>query len=76
MPTYRLTPSGQQSELLDADSCRREGAHTVLRGTALVMNQPREIVVRRVPADVLVEEVAEQRRPAAPAPGAVGSTGG
>lgn len=59
MPTYRLAPPGQQPELLDADSCRREGAHTVLRGTALVMNQPREVVVRRVPADVLVEEVSD-----------------
>jgi hypothetical protein len=28
-----------------------------LRGTALVMGQPREIVVRRVPRHVLVEEV-------------------
>lgn len=57
VPTYRLTPSDEPPELLEADSCRREGIHTVLRGTVLVMGRPREIVLRRVPAHVLVEEV-------------------
>ena len=38
MPTYRL-------KLLQADSVRVEGIHTVLRGTAYVMGRPREVVV-------------------------------
>lgn len=54
MPTYRLTPPG---ELVEADSLRDEGRTVALIGTALVMNRPRDIVVRRVPADVLVEIV-------------------
>lgn len=54
MPTYRLTPPG---ELVEADSLRDEGRTVALIGTALVMNRPRDIVVRRVPADVLVEVV-------------------
>ncbi len=37
MPTYRLTTPGQPDELLEADSARVEGIHTVLRGTAYVM---------------------------------------
>ena len=57
MPTYRLTPPDQPSELLEADSARREGIHTVLRGTAYVIGRPREVVLRRVPASVLVEVV-------------------
>ena len=59
MPTYRLTSSDGSTELLQADSARREGIHTVLRGTALVIGIPREIVVRRVPWNVLVERVDE-----------------
>jgi uncharacterized protein YcsI (UPF0317 family) len=59
VPTYRLT-TPDSVELLQADSCRVEGAHTVLRGTALVMGRPRELVVRRVPRPVLVEEVLEE----------------
>ena len=58
MPVYRLTPPGQPAELVEADSCRVEGAWTVLRGTVLVMNRPREIVMRCVPAGVgAVEQV-------------------
>ncbi len=59
MPTYRLTPPGQPYELLEADSARVEGIHTVLRGTAYVMGRPREVVVRRVPRNVRVELVDE-----------------
>lgn len=58
MPVYRLHHPDQPAELLEADSARREGIHTTLRGTVLVMGRPREIVLRRVPAAVLVEEVA------------------
>ena len=59
MPTYRLT-TPDSVELLQADSCRVEGVHTVLRGTAYVMGRAREVVVRRVPRAVLVEEVLEE----------------
>ncbi len=58
MPTYRLT-TPDSIELLEADSCRVEGAHSVLRGAAYVMGRPREVVVRRVPRPVLVEQVLE-----------------
>lgn len=47
MPTYRLTGPGQPVELVDADACRDEGAHRVLRGPVLVMGQPREVVPRK-----------------------------
>jgi hypothetical protein len=55
VPVYRLHSPGQPPELLEADSARVEGIHTVLRGTALVMGRPREVVLRRVPAVVRVE---------------------
>jgi hypothetical protein len=58
VPTYRLT-TPDNVELLQADSCRVEGVHTVLRGTAHVRARPREVVVRRVPRPVLVEQVLE-----------------
>ena len=57
MPIYRLMSVGQPDELLVADSARVEGIHTVLRGTVHVMGRPREVVVRRAPASVLVEVV-------------------
>ncbi len=57
MPTYRLTTPGQPDELLEADSARREGSHTVLRSTAYVMGKPREVVLRRVPGSVVVQQV-------------------
>ena len=57
MPTYRLTAPDDSVELLQADSARREGIHTVLRATASVMGRPREVVVRRAPAGVRVEVV-------------------
>ncbi len=56
MPIYRLTPPG---ELVEADSLRDEGRTVALIGTALVMNRPRDIVIRRVPSNVLVELVDE-----------------
>ena len=59
MPTCRLTTPGQPEELLDADSASVEEIHTVLRGTAYVMGRPREVVVRRVPRDVIVAALAE-----------------
>jgi len=55
MPLYRLTPPG---DVVDADLVRDEGSTVALMGTALVMNQPRDIVVRRVPVTVLIEEVS------------------
>ncbi len=64
MPIYRLTPPG---ELVEADSVRDEGRTVALIGTALVMNQPRDIVVRRVPPTVLIEEVGELIPPDGPA---------
>lgn len=57
MPVYRLSAPGQPDELLTAETCRREGIHTVLRGTVLVMGKPREVVLRRVPSTVRVEVV-------------------
>ncbi len=57
MPVYRLTPPTGATELLEADSARVEGIHTVLRGTVLVMGRPREVVLRRVPGGVRVERV-------------------
>ena len=54
MPLYRLTPPG---ELVEADSVRREGIHLVLRGTKLIIGQPREVVLRRLPSSVTVELV-------------------
>jgi hypothetical protein len=60
VPIYRLTSPGKQPELLEADYVRDEGLMRSLRGTTLVMGRPREIVVRRVPREVLVEEVTPQ----------------
>lgn len=57
MPVYRLTAPGLPPELLVADYVRDEGRMVSLRGTALVMGRPREIVVRRVTREVLVEEL-------------------
>jgi hypothetical protein len=59
-PTYRLPSPAGSTELVEAESCRAEGAMTVLRGTAYVMGRPREVVVRRVPRHGLVEEVLEE----------------
>lgn len=57
MPIYRLHHFDRLVQLLEADSARQEGIHTMLRGTVLVMGRPREIALRCVPAAVLVEEV-------------------
>ena len=54
MPVYRLTLPGK---LVEADSARQEGIHLVLRGMALVIGKPREVVIRRVPAGVIIEVV-------------------
>lgn len=56
MPTYRLHWP-DRPEIIEADSARREGIHTTLRGYVLVMGRPREVVLRRVPASVRVEAV-------------------
>lgn len=56
MPIYRLTPPG---ELVEADSLRDEGRTVALIGSALVINRPRDIVVRRVPTNVIIEVVDE-----------------
>ena len=56
MPLYRITPPG---ETVEAEHVRREDAHTVLTATTLVIGKPREVVVRRVPAGVMVELVDE-----------------
>lgn len=63
MPTYRLTPPG---DLVQADSLRDEGRTVALIGTALVMNRPRDIVIRRVPSNVLVKIVGEPGAPPGP----------
>jgi hypothetical protein len=60
VPTYRLTSPDGSCELLEADYARDEGAFTTLYGTAIVIGRPREVVVRRAPRDVLVEEVLEE----------------
>ena len=65
MPLYRLTPPG---ELVEADSARQEGIHLVLRGMTLVIGQPREVVIRRVPSSVTVELV-DQAQPVEPVEG-------
>lgn len=57
MPTY-LIRWPDRPEIVQADSVRLEGIHQVLRGTALVIGRPCEVVVRRVPTSVLVEELA------------------
>lgn len=54
MPVYRLTPPG---EYVEAERVDVEGAFTVLRGSTLVIGRPRQVVVRRVPATVVVEDV-------------------
>ena len=54
LPIYRLTPPG---ELVEADSLREEGRTVALIGTALLMNRPRDIVIRRVPSSVVIEVV-------------------
>ncbi len=62
MHVYRLTRPTGRAEMLDADSARVEGIHTVLRGTAYVMGRPREVVLRRVPSNVSVEQVEGERQ--------------
>lgn len=57
MPTYRLTSPDGSSELIEADYARDEGAFTTFYGSAIVIGRPREVVVRRVPRGVLVDEV-------------------
>lgn len=41
-------------------SVRVEGIHQVLRGNVLVIGIPREIVLRRVPLNVLVEQIEHE----------------
>lgn len=53
-PPTDLTPPGG---LVKAQSVRDEGRTVALLGTALVMNRPRDIVIRRVPSHVLIEVV-------------------
>ena len=60
MPTYRLTEPDGSTELLEAHDARVEAGYTVLRGVALLIGLPREIVVRRVPRNVLVERVDQE----------------
>ena len=59
MPVFCIHHHREPPELLEADSARREGIHTTLRGTVLVMGRPREVVLRRVPATVALEEVEQ-----------------
>jgi hypothetical protein len=59
VPTFRVTLPDQPPELLEADYLRDEGPMKSLRGTALVMGRPREIVLRRVPSSVLVEQLPD-----------------
>lgn len=55
MPVYRI--NSNPPELVQADSARVGGIHTTLRGTVRVMGRPREVVLRRVPVSVRVEEL-------------------
>jgi hypothetical protein len=59
VPLYRLTHPDGTCELLQADTARHEGAHTTFRGMVLVMGRPREVVLRRVPRSVRVDEAKE-----------------
>ena len=59
MPLYRLTAPDLPVEVLAADRLAREGQHSTLYGTALVIGRPREVVVRRCAPDVLVELLDE-----------------
>jgi hypothetical protein len=59
VPLYRLTHPDGTCELLQADIARQEGVHTTLRGTMLVIGQPREVVLRRVPRSVRIDEVSD-----------------
>lgn len=59
MPVFRVTAPGQQPELLEADTARVEGGHTVLYGQAVVIGRIREVVVRRVPLGVEVERMPD-----------------
>ena len=61
MPTYRLTEPDGSTALLEADSARREGIHTVMRGIVYVMGRPREMVVRGASPSVRVEVVEDVR---------------
>ncbi len=70
MPTYRSTRPDGSSELLEADSCRVEGIHTVLRGTAYVIGRPRDFVVRRMPRWVRASSLTPT--PLCDAPGHLG----
>lgn len=49
MPVYFIRHrDGRAPERVEADACRREGAFWVLRTSCLVVNMPRELVVRRL----------------------------
>ena len=50
-PTHARVPPDPARELVEADSIRDGGRTVALIGTALVMNRPRDIVVRRRPAE-------------------------
>ena len=61
MPVYRLTyrPGlARDPEDVEADSVTTDSTgHVVLRATVFVIGQPREVVIRRVPAsDLTVSE--------------------
>jgi hypothetical protein len=60
VPLYRLThPDGTFERCCQADTARHEGVHTTFRGMVLVMGRPREVVLRRVPPSVRVDEVQD-----------------
>jgi hypothetical protein len=59
VPIYRVRWSGELPELPAAGSARWDGIHTVLRGATLVIGIPREIVLRPMPRNVVVEQAGE-----------------
>ena len=55
MPTYRIAWP-DHPEFVEPTGPARKASTRTLRGTALMTVRPREVVVRRVPASVLVAE--------------------
>jgi hypothetical protein len=48
MPTFTIHYPDGHTEHVDAERLEQDPVHLVLRGTTYVMNQPRDIVIRRL----------------------------
>lgn len=58
MPVYVLRfLDGRPDERVGAEWCRREGSFWVLRCTVLVLNLPRDVVVRRISVAEVLDPV-------------------